>query len=107
MTAASPRLLVVEDEDHLAAGLKLNFELEGYAIDLASTARRAPVEAPNRGRFLILFHGPVGSSIRPSLMRIDARGTEHACRVNIDCFLAPRSSGSECRSLALIRYWHQ
>ncbi|MDC0718523.1 response regulator transcription factor [Nannocystis bainbridge] len=37
----SPRLLLVEDEQHLAAGLKLNFELEGYAVDLASTARRA------------------------------------------------------------------
>jgi len=38
---ASTRLLVVEDEQHLAAGLKLNFELEGYSVDLAVTARRA------------------------------------------------------------------
>jgi DNA-binding response OmpR family regulator len=37
----SHRLLLVEDEQHLAAGLKLNFELEGYEVDLASTARRA------------------------------------------------------------------
>ena len=35
------RLLVVEDEAHLAAGLKLNFELEGYAVDVAATARDA------------------------------------------------------------------
>ena len=35
------RLLVVEDEDHLAAGLKLNFELEGYRVDLARTGREA------------------------------------------------------------------
>jgi DNA-binding response OmpR family regulator len=41
MSETSPRLLVVEDEQHLAAGLKLNFELEGYAVDLAVTARRA------------------------------------------------------------------
>ncbi len=41
MTAATPRLLVVEDEQHLAAGLKLNFELEGYTVDVATTARRA------------------------------------------------------------------
>jgi two-component system OmpR family response regulator len=33
--------LVVEDEEHLAAGLKLNLELEGYAVDLAGTAREA------------------------------------------------------------------
>ncbi len=34
-------LLVVEDEAHLAAGLKLNLELEGYAVDVAVTAREA------------------------------------------------------------------
>lgn len=36
-----PQVLVVEDEDHLAAGLKINFELEGYAVSLAATARDA------------------------------------------------------------------
>ena len=41
MTTLSPRLLVVEDEQHLAVGLKLNFELEGYAVDMAPTARKA------------------------------------------------------------------
>ena len=41
MLAAPPRLLVVEDEQHLAAGLKLNFELEGYVVDMAASARRA------------------------------------------------------------------
>ncbi|MBX3271500.1 MAG: response regulator transcription factor [Sandaracinaceae bacterium] len=35
------RILVVEDEEHLAAGLKLNLELEGYEVDLAGTAREA------------------------------------------------------------------
>jgi two-component system OmpR family response regulator len=33
--------LVIEDEEHLAAGLKLNLELEGYAADVAMTARDA------------------------------------------------------------------
>ncbi|MFO0697252.1 MAG: response regulator transcription factor [Polyangiales bacterium] len=33
------RLLVVEDEEHLAAGLKLNLELEGYQVDVAANAR--------------------------------------------------------------------
>lgn len=36
-----PRLLVVEDEEHLAAGLKLNLELEGYEVDVARNAREA------------------------------------------------------------------
>jgi DNA-binding response OmpR family regulator len=32
---------LVEDEKHLAAGLTLNFRLEGFAVDAASTAREA------------------------------------------------------------------
>lgn len=35
------RLLVVEDEEHLATGLKLNLELEGFAVDVANDARQA------------------------------------------------------------------
>lgn len=37
----SRRLLVVEDEEHLATGLKLNLELEGFAVDVANDARQA------------------------------------------------------------------
>lgn len=35
------RLLVIEDEENLAAGLKLNLELEGYEVDVARSAREA------------------------------------------------------------------
>ncbi len=35
------RLLVVEDEKHLAEGLRLNFELEGHEVDVAETSREA------------------------------------------------------------------
>ncbi|GAB5544964.1 MAG: response regulator transcription factor [Sandaracinaceae bacterium] len=41
MSADELKLLVVEDEEHLAAGLKLNLELEGYEVDIAGTAREA------------------------------------------------------------------
>jgi two-component system OmpR family response regulator len=41
MTESSKNLLVVEDEEHLAAGLKLNFELEGYRVDTAASGREA------------------------------------------------------------------
>lgn len=41
MSPAAPRILIVEDEAHLAAGLKLNFELEGYAVSVAPTGREA------------------------------------------------------------------
>lgn len=35
------RVLVVEDEENLARGLKLNFELEDYRVDVAASARAA------------------------------------------------------------------
>ncbi len=35
------RVLIVEDEEHLATGLKLNFELEGYSVDVAPDTRTA------------------------------------------------------------------
>jgi DNA-binding response OmpR family regulator len=38
---APQRLLLIEDEQHLAAGLKLNLELEGYCVDIAATAAEA------------------------------------------------------------------
>jgi len=41
LPVAAPRLLLVEDEEHLAAGLKLNFELEGYGVDVARSGREA------------------------------------------------------------------
>ena len=43
------RLLVVEDESHLATGLKLNLELEGFTVDVAESARQA-------GQFLVRPH---------------------------------------------------
>ncbi|HVF16145.1 MAG TPA: response regulator transcription factor [Steroidobacteraceae bacterium] len=36
---AQARILVVEDESHLAAGLKLNLELDGYEVEVARTVR--------------------------------------------------------------------
>ncbi|MEM7234428.1 MAG: response regulator transcription factor [Planctomycetota bacterium] len=35
------RLLVVEDEEHLAAGLKLNLELDGFLVDIAVDGKQA------------------------------------------------------------------
>jgi DNA-binding response OmpR family regulator len=37
--AAQSRILVVEDESNIAAGLKLNLELEGYEVEVARTVR--------------------------------------------------------------------
>jgi DNA-binding response OmpR family regulator len=42
-----PRILVVEDEAHLAAGLKLNLELEGYEVDVARNVRETAAYLSN------------------------------------------------------------
>ncbi|MEL6344323.1 MAG: response regulator transcription factor [Myxococcota bacterium] len=47
----TPRLLIVEDEQHLAAGLKLNFEMERYTVDIAQTAREAARLLGQPGRY--------------------------------------------------------
>ena len=41
MTQGNPRILLVEDEDHLATGVKMNFELEGYRVEVVATGREA------------------------------------------------------------------
>ena len=47
-----PRILLVEDEDHLAAGIRFNFELEGYEVETIGDGLRAverlapPAEGP-------------------------------------------------------------
>jgi DNA-binding response OmpR family regulator len=38
---ASPRVLIVEDEQHLAEGLRFNLEAEGYAVEVVETGERA------------------------------------------------------------------
>ena len=35
------RVLVVEDEQHLAEGLRFNLEAEGYQVELAGTGEAA------------------------------------------------------------------
>ncbi len=41
MSEDTVKILIVEDERHLATGLKLNFELEGFSVDIAGTVREA------------------------------------------------------------------
>jgi DNA-binding response OmpR family regulator len=38
---ASPRILIVEDEQHLANGLKFNLDAEGFTADVVDTGERA------------------------------------------------------------------
>lgn len=55
MNAGTPRILVVEDEEHLARGLKLNFELEGFDVQVAQTAREAGLALMNGSFSTILL----------------------------------------------------
>src|ERR671918_2178109 len=41
MTSASNRVLIVEDEHHLAEGLRFNLEAEGYEADVVDTGEAA------------------------------------------------------------------
>jgi len=62
---SEPRVLLVEDEQNLAAGLKLNFELEGCAVDVAGSGRLA-------GEFLL--RGPPYDVIVLDVMLPDTDG---------------------------------
>jgi DNA-binding response OmpR family regulator len=53
--ADPPRLLVVEDDRNLATGLKLNFELEGYAVDLVHSIRDAGAHLIESGKYAALI----------------------------------------------------
>lgn len=128
MTAASPRLLLVEDEEHLAAGLKLNFELEGYAIDLASTARRAAelllgarydlivldVMLPDTDGFALCKKLREGGNFTPVLMLTARNATDDRVRgleVGADDYLSKPFELSELlarvRSLLRRRSWER
>lgn len=54
--ASSIRILVVEDEPNIAAGLKLNLELEDFDVEVAGTARQASqLLVSSRGFDIILL----------------------------------------------------
>jgi len=55
MGGASAKVLVVEDERHIAAGLKLNFELEGYDVHVAASGREASGLLVNAGPFDVII----------------------------------------------------
>lgn len=56
MNEPPTHLLLVEDEDHLAKALKLNLELEGFAVDVAGSGREAAAKLLDpRGFSLIIL----------------------------------------------------
>ncbi|NVB38019.1 response regulator transcription factor [Pseudenhygromyxa sp. WMMC2535] len=55
MANGSPRLLVVEDDRNLGTGLKLNFELEGYTVDLVHSVREAGAQLLESGRYAAII----------------------------------------------------
>ena len=55
MTSEKKKILLVEDEQHLAIALKLNFELEGYDTHLAHSAREAIRTLTIEGPFQLII----------------------------------------------------
>ena len=67
-----PRVLLVEDEDHLAAGIRFNLELDGYDVETIADGLRA-VE-----RLAPPPEGPVWDAERAVLLFVDImRGDVH------------------------------
>jgi DNA-binding response OmpR family regulator len=50
MTARAPRVLIVEDEQHLAEGLRFNLEAEGYEAEVVDTGEAALERLVGDGR---------------------------------------------------------
>ena len=50
MTTATARILIVEDEQHLADGLKFNLDAEGYAADVVDNGEEALTRLLGPGR---------------------------------------------------------
>lgn len=50
MTTSPPRILIVEDEQHLADGLKFNLDAEGFAADIVDTGDAALQRLVGAGR---------------------------------------------------------
>lgn len=50
MTGAHARILIVEDEQHLADGLKFNLDAEGYSADVVETGEEAIDRLMDAGR---------------------------------------------------------
>jgi DNA-binding response OmpR family regulator len=83
------RLLLVEDEKHLAEGLRFNLEAEGYSVDLAETGEEAlellkpnpapydvlilDVMLPDRDGFTVMSELRAARQLLPTLM-LTARG---------------------------------
>jgi DNA-binding response OmpR family regulator len=74
------RLLVVEDEEHLASGLKLNFELEGYEVDLAKSTHEVGA---------LLMSSPGYDAIILDVMLPDGNGFDLCRRLRDANNLAP------------------
>ena len=71
------RILLVEDEPHLAKGLRLNFELEGHEVEWAATgaeARRALAAfAPDLVVLDVMLPDVSGFQILQEVKRLDVR----------------------------------
>jgi DNA-binding response OmpR family regulator len=83
------RILIVEDEQHLANGLRFNFELEGYAVETVENARDAlqrllekpapfdvlvlDVMLPDKDGFTVMTELRQAGQLIPTLM-LTARG---------------------------------
>jgi len=122
------RLLLVEDEAHLATGLKINFELEGFEVDIARTGRESgplllkhtyavlilDVMLPDINGFDLCKKIRSAGNFTPVLMltaRASAEDRVHGLNAGADDYLGKPFELSELmarvRSLIRRQEWHQ
>lgn len=121
-----PRLLIVEDEVHLGRALKLNFELEGFTVDVAESGKAAlrelvkpvppaamvlDVELPDTNGFDLCEQLREGGIFAPVIMLTVRSSSEDRVRgleAGADDYLAKPFEFSEllARVRALIRRQH-
>ena len=74
------RILIVEDEQHLADGLRFNLEAEAHDVDVAATARGARAADDERERYDLVILDVMLPGMDGFAVVAELRSAGHSCR---------------------------
>ena len=74
------KVLIVEDEAHLAEGLRFNLQAEGYAVEVTGDGESA------LKRLLVLEFGPMGSRVGLPIQIHDGGNVVESCGTDLHGF---------------------
>jgi two-component system alkaline phosphatase synthesis response regulator PhoP len=95
---AAARVLVVEDEQHLAAGIGENLELEGYRVEVVHDGRTALEQILRGGHDLVVLDVMLPEMDGFTVCR---RAREQGCRVPVLFLTAKGEVGDRVRGLEI------